>query len=334
MLKDGAAPAAEREPGTESDPDANPDPEPFGRVRAGRLIIASSLREAITGIGWIDFDSGAGQTNLHLPTDLFILSLRWGVHEGAGRSGIVAVVYSVRDTLRSFTLGGRRQVVAAALTPAGMLKAFGFPPADVVDRPIPLEALCGDAAALQLAAALHAAQTLDQRAKCFASWLELRMAGAKRLSSSALRVAHAASEWAIDPAALSTQALARKLGVAVRQIERDFQSALRISPGAFRRIVKFQRAAADVARGRRLVDVAAEHAFADQAHMSNVFRQFASLSPRKVAAFAAGEGREAIHTGLAGRVFLLDVPQRPAAGPTSTETDSPLSHAIKTALEE
>jgi AraC-like DNA-binding protein len=298
------------------------------RIRAGRLPVAGGLASSAAAVGWLDFDAGVGAHNIHLPSDLYTVSLRCENPNGAperGVCGVTAVVYSVREKTRRFVVTDRRRVVVAALTPLGMLKAFGFPAVELMDRPIPLEALCGEAAGHRLAAALHAASGLEERTRAFASWLEMRILGAGSPSVGAARVAQAAAEWSAHPTRCSIGDVARSLGIAVRQLERDFQRTLHVAPGAYRRIVKFQRAAADVAQGRRLLDVSAQHEFADQAHMTNVFRQFALLTPGELARHGTRPDWQLVRAGLAGRVFLLDMP--PSADEEERRRDAPFVHS-------
>jgi len=71
--------------------------------------------------------------------------------------------------------------------------------------------------------------------------------------------------------------------------------------------VRFQKAAAAVAAGEPILRVALEHGYADQSHMTRVFRSLASVTPRVLALDGARAGRDLIRAGLAGRVFLLDL---------------------------
>jgi AraC-like DNA-binding protein len=148
----------------------------------------------------------------------------------------------------------------------------------------------------------------------FGRWLEAGLLEAGALSAADGRVARSALRLSgMASAAYDAQTLARLEGVTRRQLERDFRHRLGLSPGAFARVARFQRAAAAVATGAAIADSAVQHGYADQAHLSRAFKAYSGMTPRALALEGARPGRELLRAGLAGRVVLLDVPTAGAA---------------------
>jgi AraC-like DNA-binding protein len=280
-------------------------------LEVGLLPVRESDQSVIHSMGWIDIATDSGVYNIHPPSDLFLFTLR--IEDGLfspvqSRYRVNAFVFSVKDRAVGFELAGRRSAMAVSLTALGLLKVLGPLPKELLDRPLPVEMLLGDAEARRVSDALHRLSTLQLQTAWFARWLEQRTLACRRLDTPLLRVAQASQLWSSSPAEYGIRQVAAMLGVGVRQLERDFSRIMHLTPGAYRRIAKFQRAAADVSVGSRLLDAAVEHGFADQAHMSNVFRQYSSLTPGALARDAARPHRDMVRAGLGGRILLLDVP--------------------------
>lgn len=280
------------------------------KFRAGMLRGRQSLDPYMPGLGWLDFDAGAGARHIDLPSDLFTVSLQ--CEEGPAfdsllAAGLHVVISPVRLWARHFTVVGRAKVAVATLTPLGMLLAFGGDASRLADVPVPLEHLCGRVQERRLAFALRAAKTVAERVETFGRWLEERILESRRIAQPTLRVANAAMTLVDGPSQmLGVVELADRFGVTRRQLQRDFRSCLGVAPAAYGRIVRFQRAAASVAAGQPLLHVAMEHGFADQSHMTRTFREFAGVTPGELARDGARADRDLLRAGLGGRVFVLD----------------------------
>jgi AraC-like DNA-binding protein len=284
---------------------------------------AQDMRESLLlylpAVAWLDFDAGAGATHMNLPSDLFILTVRQrdgaaaSTHDGAG---LDAVITPPRTAPRTYHTTGRSELAVASLTPLGMLSAFRVPLAGLTDVRIPLARLCGVEEERRLQRALDLAANPRERIEAFARWLEARIFQRSSLPTQQARVAQAALALGAERGrTVDLNALAGSLSVTRRQLERDFDHALGLAPSTYRRLVRFQQAAAAVAAGEPILRVALEHGYADQSHMTRVFRDLASLTPRALALDGARAGRALIRAGLAGRVFLLDVPEGDAQAP-------------------
>jgi AraC-like DNA-binding protein len=77
----------------------------------------------------------------------------------------------------------------------------------------------------------------------------------------------------------SVEYLSDLTGLGIRQIERQFQQDVGLSPKTFSRIVRLQAALARIRAGQPLADVALGCGFYDQAHMARDFRHLAAMSP-------------------------------------------------------
>jgi AraC-like DNA-binding protein len=78
---------------------------------------------------------------------------------------------------------------------------------------------------------------------------------------------------------LSVRDLANAAGVGERQLEREFNDFVGLTPKSFVRILRFQRVFRAFERDARWVDVAFECGYYDQAHLISDFRSFAASSP-------------------------------------------------------
>lgn len=278
--------------------------------------LRDSVRDRVAALGWLDFDAGHGATHANLPSDLFIVTLRLAEPLEAGPGGELCVVITpVREQARRYGVVRQSQIAVATLTTAGMFGLFGTEWHGLQDRPVPLAALCRSSRVRQLQAALFHNPGLDAGTAAFGRWLEAGLLEAGPLSPPDARVARTALRLSSDPAQpVDAQALAHLEGVTRRQLERDFRRCLGLSPGAYARVARFQRAAAAVSAGASIADTAALLGYADQAHLTRSFTRYSGLTPRELAQQGARPGRELLRAGLAGRVFLLDLPAAKAAG--------------------
>jgi AraC-like DNA-binding protein len=81
--------------------------------------------------------------------------------------------------------------------------------------------------------------------------------------------------------AVSIEALSDRAGLTRRQLERRFQSDVGLTPKAFARLQRVNRAARLVLAGQSLTDVALACGYFDQAHMTNDFRSLVKQSPQQ-----------------------------------------------------
>lgn len=119
----------------------------------------------------------------------------------------------------------------------------------------------------------------------------------------ALRATLREERWphAVDRAVRTTMAhrgrvtidsLARACQISARQLERQYLDTVGLTPKAFARTIRFQRALRALQAGTPAVHVAATAGFSDQAHLAREFRRFAGVA--------------ACHVDLGNVVFLQD----------------------------
>ncbi|MGM0842865.1 MAG: AraC family transcriptional regulator [Bacillota bacterium] len=85
----------------------------------------------------------------------------------------------------------------------------------------------------------------------------------------------------LDHGMNSIQTLAKKVSYSERTIRRVFRDELGISPKEFSRIIRFQSILKELhsVHNPRLMEVALNYGYYDQAHFSNEFKQFYGLAP-------------------------------------------------------
>ncbi|HEY0857211.1 MAG TPA: AraC family transcriptional regulator [Albitalea sp.] len=298
-------------------------------------------------LGWMDVDATLGSRHLGLPSDLYLITAYCGEGLVCGEVGeeceLEVMVTSLRTRPARFHSLGQGQLALALLTPIGALSVLRTPLADITDRRLPLEHFCGRAEQLRLRGLLMSARTTEQRMHALGGWIESRALGRRSWSRAESRVTQAAAVLQQHPGeAPSANGLASALAVTRRQLERDFRKWTGVSLGGYARLVRFQRAAAAVAEGSPLLNVAMACGFADQPHLTRTIREFASVTPRELRLDAAKPGRAAARAALAGRVLTLDIPHAsfgsacPSSGPqgvrdtASPHWDAPASCASTT----
>jgi AraC-like DNA-binding protein len=81
--------------------------------------------------------------------------------------------------------------------------------------------------------------------------------------------------------------LAREIGVSNRQLSREFQCAVGLTPKEFGRVARFLHALERLTAGRHaaLADLAQDCGYYDQAHFNHEFRELAGMSPGELATF-------------------------------------------------
>jgi AraC-like DNA-binding protein len=104
---------------------------------------------------------------------------------------------------------------------------------------------------------------------------------------------------------VSIDALVARAGASLRQLERQFQEDVGLTPKTFSRIVRLQAALRRVRQERALTEVALACGFYDQAHMTRDFRELASMSP----------GAWQSHAGDLAPLFVEGPVPSPVEGP-------------------
>jgi AraC-like DNA-binding protein len=270
----------------------------------------ASWQEHVVALGWVPTGDSTQGAQLALPTDLFMVTVHHGAASDAGFASplLEMSVTLLRTRAQRFVSSRAGDLAFALLTPVGLLALLRAPLRGATDRSIALREFCGASECRALSKALRDCASAAERVVRFGRWIEGRIRQRQRITAPQARVAQAASVIQADDGPLKLDPLRARLQVSQRQLERDFQYWLGLSPAGYARLVRFQRAAMAIADGESLGHAAAGHAFSDQAHMSRVFRQLSGLTPGQVVRLSATPRRAAIRRALAGRVALLDAP--------------------------
>jgi AraC-like DNA-binding protein len=178
---------------------------------------------------------------------------------------------------RKLILGGQRTLVARLRL--GMHEAvLGAPASAIVGHTVALEDLWGDDAAARLFDRLAGARDMVDAAAALESAVSDRLANTDARSARP-RLALKAAEM-LESA--SVDAVAAQLGVSARHLRRVFREALGVSPKAYARLTRFQRAL-NVAREdghAGWASIAAAAGYYDQAHLIAEFHAIAGVTPR------------------------------------------------------
>jgi transcriptional regulator GlxA family with amidase domain len=184
--------------------------------------------------------------------------------------------------------------VGVRFTPSGARAWLGLPLHLITGRIEDARAVGGGAAS-RLQAAIEQGDTPEER---FAA-AEAAIRSALRPRAGSDPVARAVHLIGRRAGIVTIDALATACGLGPRQLERRFLDGVGVTPKAFARIVRFQRALRGLRSGTPGAAVAAECGFADQPHLAREFRRFAGLSAREV--------------NLRHVAFIQDAPDAPPA---------------------
>lgn len=182
---------------------------------------------------------------------------------------------------RKFIRGGQRAVLAR-LRPGTYEAALGASAADLGTRPVPLDVLWGRADTDRLLG--HLADTTNGPAAA------ARLADAITIRAGKTRPATAAPALlaaALDRLqAASVAAVAGDLGISERHLRRLLRTAMGVSPKAYVRVKRFERAVRLAQCDRRAdwAAIAAETGYYDQSHLIADFRAIAGATPTRLLA--------------------------------------------------
>jgi AraC-like DNA-binding protein len=228
------------------------------------------------------FDKLAIIRPLHARPDLFAEfyfreSYRVGSDQDAYRAAPDSVL--VGPTLRPGALLGaigEIECFTISFTPTGMTRLLGIPAELVVDRAVALSDLVGKKLA-PLEAGLRHARDFPARVSIAENFLGRMLQDA----SSYRPVDHAARLLARSNGRVSIDALATRVGLSARQLQRSFVKEVGVAPKFYGRLHRFA-SAIDARRSnaaRSWADIALAHGYTDQAHLAREARLLADLTP-------------------------------------------------------
>lgn len=168
--------------------------------------------------------------------------------------------------------GGPVGVAAIRLRPAASRTLLGFSLQEVSGQFVDLELIFPSVSRLR--ERLAEASTDQERIRELEAWLTHMACPPPRRHIEAIvgSIVQSGGRVSID-------SLAASAGTSLRQMERQFQEDVGLTPKIFSRIVRLQAALRLVRKGTPLTEVALACGFYDQAHMTRDFRVLASMSP-------------------------------------------------------
>jgi AraC-like DNA-binding protein len=172
-------------------------------------------------------------------------------------------------------------IVGIRLQPWGALSVLPIPAVELRDVLVPLDSLARSMAC-DLPDRLREQSHAAVRAATAFRYLSRYMHGASSSRVSRARaIVNEATRNGPNADAMTVRALAARLGLGERQVERELDRYVGLRPKMLLRIARFQRALA-FARADETLNwsaVAARAGFYDQAHLTHEFRRFAACTP-------------------------------------------------------
>jgi AraC-like DNA-binding protein len=238
-----------------------------------RIAPSASTASAVAATLVYECDHDVPRVSIPRPETHLVVRFGPGTH-----SGLDAHALGVRQTVRRKLVHGGQRIIMARLHLGVTEAVFGVPAAAMAERIVALEELWGEAATRRL---------LDQLANArdtLAAAVILERTIAERHQSADAR--RAPVQLAIDAARKLTRAavntVAVDLGVSERHLRRIFRETLGVSPKAFTKLLRFERAvrAAREDDHPSWASIAASAGYYDQAHLIAEFRAIAGVTPR------------------------------------------------------
>lgn len=266
------------------------------------LPVHPMLRDAVLGpyVGWHEF-AVRPVSRREVASIVVPLIVSFGdpfALIGAGetvpemRGSFVAGLY---DRWVDIAMPRESRAMQINLTPLAARRVFGVPLHDVLNRSVDLEALFG-AAGRSLVEQMGNAKSWPARAELLDAFLLQRLHQAPRLSS------HVEQSWralVTTHGNLRIASLNASTGWSPRRLGDAFRDAVGMTPRHVGTVLRFQRATslvnATAASAKRVhwSTIAAECGYADHAHLTRSFRQFAGQTPSEYVAERAALGTHA-----------------------------------------
>lgn len=233
----------------------------------------------------------------------------WAIEQGgAARGRHAAFAAGLHGTAAVTEQRGRVAGVQADLTPEGAHRLLAVSMAELAGTVAPLDDAAGDDPATRaLAERLAAAPDWDARLDAMEAWLARRLD--RTPAGGAPHVAHAVRRLRETGGSVPVGVLCEEIGWSRRHLAVRFREHTGVTPKAMARLVRFERAVAALTHGDPdLARVALDCGYADQAHFSREFREFAGLPPGAYVRHRADPA-----AGMSGAIAEVTSVQDPAS---------------------
>jgi AraC-like DNA-binding protein len=242
-------------------------------VHHNRIAPSASTASALAALSVYECDRDA--PGVLIPRPEIQLVVRFGPH---ARSGLDIHAFGSRQRVHRKLIRSGQRTVTARLQLGAQDAVLGVPASAMAGRIVALEDLWGEAATRRLCARLADAHDTVGAAAI------LERAIAERVATADGR--HAGTRLALAAAELLTganvNAVAVDLGVSARHLRRVFREIVGVSPKAFAKLARFQRALRAAREDTHVswAGIAAAVGYYDQAHLIAEFREIAGVTPR------------------------------------------------------
>ncbi|MEM7369818.1 MAG: helix-turn-helix transcriptional regulator [Bacteroidota bacterium] len=189
----------------------------------------------------------------------------------------LATISGPSRSYKELFVSGSYGMIGVCLYPSAAEQVWNIPSAELKDKMIATEDLLQQEAH-RLEDQILAAQNLGERYLLLVNYLSDRLARNcppdRRLSAAIRRIYETGGQ-------LSIAKISEEIALSNRQLERMFLSNIGMRPKLFSRIVRFQSSFQQSAarHSTSLTDLAYRCGYADQAHFSREFKEFAGMNP-------------------------------------------------------
>jgi AraC-like DNA-binding protein len=254
-------------------------------IRAHAIDVSGALRPYVRALVGTELGAVGPLPLAVVPHDSFMLTVQLGraadCIEQKGLHGENTVLTGIRQHTGAFLGAGDCITLFALLTPLGAVQLLDSQPLAPMPR---IRARVAELLDQKLTRSLESkvalADSLPDKLRALAAWLETRATAHRSVARAALRAGRAAMRLCAAPA-IDIDVLADEQHVSRRQLERDFGHWIGTSPRHLSKVARVQAVSRKARFGASLADIAADVGFADQAHMSRVVRQVTGLTPRQ-----------------------------------------------------
>lgn len=254
--------------------------------------------ETFCDVDLADAATACARTIKVLPTTSPVLIVHYRSPMASQRGVYKHAVNGMHTRAAALKPSGPVGVVLVRLKPEAADRVLGVRPADLLDASVEISDIFGDHASAWLEERLAGAGSATARVTCMQGFLEQR----RRPSRLDPLVGRAMQAIRRKPA-ISMRALAERLDIGERSLQRRFKTETGASAKRFARIERMLQAIASRRCGADWADVAHAGGFTDQAHLIRDFRTFAGSSPDVFCRRAAAEGVQGWNEELASSDF-------------------------------
>lgn len=170
--------------------------------------------------------------------------------------------------------------IAIRFKPAGLNMFFSYPAADFLDKIIDCDLVFGSKIN-SLRESLGEANTDEEILQRLNQFFISKLKDLSKTKTKSIEIISDSLSELSQNLNINLQELANDYGLSYRQFLRYFQETVGVSPKMIQRLEKFQRSAISLteANYKKMVEVANENEYFDQAHFSKSFKEFTNLTP-------------------------------------------------------